>query len=92
MVGSVECEGPAVTFTEQQENDIVRMLNQESYNMHYGLRNGSYSLRTNSEARIDISTKILKILGYCIKEVESVKAPDGVKFPIYKVVKISEEK
>ena len=92
MVGSGECKGPVGILTEQQEKDIERILNQESYNMHYGLRNGSYSLRTNSEVRIDISTKILKVLGYCIKEAESVKAPDGVKFPIYKVVKISEEK
>lgn len=89
MVGSEEREGPACILTEQQEKAIARMLNKESYNMHYGLRNGSYSLRNSSEARINMATGILKVLGYCIKEVESVKAPDGVRYPIYEITRIS---
>lgn len=91
MVGSEECEGPACILTEQQKKDIVGMVNRESHNMHYGLRNGSYSLRNSSEARINMATGILKVLGYCIKETESVKTPDGVRYPIYEITKISNE-
>ncbi|MGN1218120.1 MAG: hypothetical protein ACI4TD_09090 [Phocaeicola sp.] len=89
MAGLGECKGPVGILTEQQEKDIARMLNKESYNMHYGLRNGSYFLRNSSEARIDMAMGILKVLGYCIKETESVKAPDGVRYPIYEIIRIS---
>lgn len=89
MVSSEECEGPVCSLTEQQEKAIVRMLNKESRNMYYGFRNGSYSLRNSSEARINMATGILKVLGYRVKETESVKTPDGVRYPIYEITKIS---
>lgn len=92
MVSSAECEGPACILTEQQKKAIAGMLNKESYNMHYGLRNGSYSLRSSSEARINMATRILKVLGYCMKEVESVKTSDGVRYPIYEITRISKDK
>ena len=87
MVGSGECKGPVGILTEQQEKDIERMLNQESYNMHYGLRNGSYSLRTNSESKINMAINVLKVLGYCAEEVDSIRTSNGVRYPTYKIIK-----
>ena len=91
MVGSGECKGSVGILTEQQEKDIERMLNQESYNMHYGLKNGSYSLRTNSEARINMAINILKVLGYCAEEVDSIRTSNGVRYPTYKIIKASDK-
>ena len=87
MVGSEECEGPAGILTEQQEKDIARMLNKESYNMHYGLRNGSYSLRNSSESKINMAINILKVLGYCAEEVDSIRTSNGVRYPTYRIIK-----
>ena len=91
MVGSGECKGSVGILTEQQEKDIERMLNQESYNMHYGLRNGSYSLRTNSEPKINMAINVLKVLGYCAEEVDSIRTSNGVRYPTYKIIKASDK-
>ena len=91
MVGSRECKGPVGILTEQQEKDIERMLNQESYNMHYGLKNGSYSLRTNSESKINMAINVLKVLGYCAEEVDSIRTSNGVRYPTYKIIKASDK-
>ena len=91
MVGSGECKGPVGILTEQQEKDIERMLNQESYNMHYGLKNGSYSLRTNSESKINMAINVLKVLGYCAEEVDSIRTSNGVRYPTYKIIKASDK-
>ena len=91
MAGLKECKGSVGILTEQQEKDIVRMLNQESYNMHYGLRNGSYSLRTNSEAKINMAINILKVLGYCAEEVDSMRTSNDVRYPTYRIIKMSDK-
>ena len=91
MVGSGECKGSVGILTEQQEKDIERMLNQESYNMHYGLRNGSYSLRTNSESKINMAINVLKVLGYCAEEVDSIRTSNGVRYLTYKIIKASDK-
>lgn len=91
MVGSGECKGSVGILTEQQEKDIERMLNQESYNMHYGLKNGSYSLRTNSESKINMAINVLKVLGYCAEEVDSIRTSNGVRYPTYKIIKASDK-
>ena len=91
MAGLKECKGSVGILTEQQEKDIVRMLNQESYNMYYGLRNGSYSLRNSSESKINMAINILKVLGYCAEEVDSIRTSNGVRYPIYRILKTSDK-
>lgn len=91
MAGLGECKGSVGILTEQQEKDIERMLNQESYNMHYGLKNGSYSLRTNSESKINMAINVLKVLGYCAEEVDSIRTSNGVRYPTYKIIKASDK-
>lgn len=91
MAGLKECKGSVGNLTEQQEKDIVRMLNQESYNMHYGLRNGSYSLRNSSESKINMAINILKVLGYCAEEVDSIRTSNGVRYPTYRIIKMSDK-
>ena len=90
MAGLGECKGSVGILTEQQK-DIERMLNQESYNMHYGLKNGSYSLRTNSESKINMAINVLKVLGYCAEEVDSIRTSNGVRYPTYKIIKASDK-
>ena len=91
MAGLGECKGSVGILTEQQEKDIERMLNQESYNMYYGLKNGSYSLRTNSESKINMAINVLKVLGYCAEEVDSIRTSNGVRYPTYKIIKASDK-
>ena len=91
MAGLGECKGSVGILTEQQEKDIERTLNQESYNMHYGLKNGSYSLRTNSESKINMAINVLKVLGYCAEEVDSIRTSNGVRYPTYKIIKASDK-
>ena len=87
MAGLKECKGSVGILTEQQEKDIVRLLNQESYNMHYGLRNGSYSLCNSSESKINMAINILKVLGYCAEEVDSIRTSNDVRYPTYRIIK-----
>lgn len=91
MAGLKECKGSVGILTEQQEKDIVRMLNQESYNMHYGLRNGSYSLRNSSESKINMAINILKVLGYCAEEVDSIRTSNDVRYPTYRIIKMPDK-
>ena len=91
MVGSGECKGPVGILSEQQEKDIERMLNQESYNMNYGLRNGSYSLRNSSESKINMAINILKVLGYCAEAVDSIRTSNDVRYPTYRIIKMSDK-
>lgn len=91
MAGLKECKGSVGILTEQQEKDIVRLLNQESYNMHYGLRNGSYSLRNSSESKINMAINILKVLGYCAEEGDSIRISNDVRYPTYRIIKMSDK-